>query len=75
LRRKDHVCPASGEHLATQEVEPDSLYWDSGWIPRPDFQEAVLTAAQQPRWVIDGNYSGAGDGLVRYSTEFHRSAP
>jgi len=26
---------------STQEVELDSLYRGSGWIPRPDFQEAV----------------------------------
>jgi hypothetical protein len=35
---------------------------------RPDFQQEVLAAARQPRWVIDGNYSGVRDVLWRRCT-------
>ena len=47
--------------LGTQHVELDALYWGPAWTPRPDFQPAVLAAAQRPRWVIDGNYSAVRD--------------
>ena len=35
--------------LASEHVELDSLYWGSGWTPRPDFIQNVLAVAQQPR--------------------------
>jgi putative acetyltransferase len=54
--------------LGTQEIELDALYWGPGWIPRPDFREAVLAAAQHARWVIDGNYSGVRDIVWRRCT-------
>ena len=47
--------------LATEHVELDSLYWGPEWTPRPDFIQNVLAIAQQPRWVIDGNYSAVRD--------------
>ena len=59
--------------LDTQCIELDSLYWGPKWTLRPDFQHEVLAAVQQPRWVIDGNYSGVRDivwrrcmGLARF---------
>jgi len=55
--------------LGTHCVELDSLYWGPGWTRRPDFQQEVLAAAQQRRWVIDGNYSGVRDIVWRRSTE------
>lgn len=55
-------------NLGTRAIELDSLYWGPGWTPRSDFGEAVLAAAQQPRWVIDGNYSGVRDVVWRRST-------
>jgi adenylate kinase family enzyme len=54
--------------LGTHCFELDSLYWAPGWTRRPDFQQEVLAAAQQPRWVIDGNYSGARDIIWRRCT-------
>ena len=54
--------------LGTRAVELDSLYWGPGWTPRPDFREAVVAAAQQPRWVIDGNYSSVRDIVWRHCT-------
>jgi adenylate kinase family enzyme len=54
--------------LGTHRFELDSLYWGPGWKLRPDFQQEVLAAAQQPRWVIDGNYSGVRDIIWRRCT-------
>jgi energy-coupling factor transporter ATP-binding protein EcfA2 len=42
-------------------VELDALHWGPEWTVRPDFQQEVLAAVQQPRWVIDGNYSSVRD--------------
>ena len=47
--------------LGSQCVELDSLYWRPEWTPRPDFEQDVLAAARQARWVIDGNYSRVRD--------------
>lgn len=55
-------------NLGTQYVELDSLYWGPGWTPRPEFEQDVLAAARQPRWVIDGNYSRVRDIIWRRST-------
>jgi len=43
--------------LGTPCFELDSLYWGPQWTPRSDFEEVVRIAVQQPRWIIDGNYS------------------
>jgi adenylate kinase family enzyme len=55
-------------NFGTHCVELDSLYWGPGWTPRPEFEHDVLTAARQPRWVIDGNYSRVRDTIWRRST-------
>jgi hypothetical protein len=39
----------------------EDLYWRPKWTSWPDFDQEALTAAHQPRWVIDGNYSGVRD--------------
>ena len=54
--------------LGTQHFELDSLYWGPEWTPRLDFRQEVLAAAQQPRWVIDGNYSAVRDIIWRRCT-------
>jgi adenylate kinase family enzyme len=54
--------------LGTQGIELDSLYWGSGWTPRPDFEQNVLATVRQPRWVIDGNYSRVRHVIWRRST-------
>ena len=54
--------------LDTQHIELDALYWGPAWTPRPDFQREALAAAQQPRWVIDGNYSAVRDVIWRRCT-------
>lgn len=57
-----------GSILGTRYVELDSLYWGPEWAPRPDFEQEVLAAARQPRWVIDGNYSAVRDIIWRRCT-------
>ena len=54
--------------LGARHVELDSLYWGPRWTRRPDFEQEVRAAAQQPRWVIDGNYSGVRDIIWRRCT-------
>ncbi|HEX4993862.1 MAG TPA: adenylate kinase [Methylomirabilota bacterium] len=54
--------------LASEHVELDSIYWGPAWTPRPDFIQTVLAIAQQPRWVIDGNYSAVRDIIWRRSS-------
>lgn len=54
--------------LGTQCFELDSLHWGPDWTPRPDFRQAVVAVAEQPRWVIDGNYSGVRDIIWRRCT-------
>ena len=49
-------------------VELDALYWGADWTPRPSFEQEVRVAVQQPRWVIDGNYSGVRDTILRRAT-------
>ena len=48
--------------------ELDSLYWGPGFTVRPEFQQEVLAAAAQSRWVMDGNYSRVRDIIWRRST-------
>ena len=54
--------------LGTQHVELDALYWGAGSTPQPDFQQKVLATADQPRWVMDGNYSAVRDIIWRRCT-------
>lgn len=54
--------------LDTPYLELDTLYWGPKWVPRPEFQQEALAATQQPRWVIDGNYSGVRDIIWRRCT-------
>lgn len=54
--------------LGTAHIELDALYWGPEWTARREFRQDVLTAAQQPRWVIDGNYSAVRDLIWRRCT-------
>jgi len=54
--------------LGSEHVELDSVYWGPEWTPRPDFIQTVLGIAQEPRWVIDGNYSAVRDIIWRRSS-------
>ena len=54
--------------LGSEHVELDSVYWGPEWTPRLDFIQTVLGIAQEPRWVIDGNYSAVRDIIWRRSS-------
>ena len=55
-------------HLGTRYVELDSLYWGHQWTPRADFQQQVRLVADEPSWVMDGNYSSVRDMIWRRAT-------
>jgi len=54
--------------LGTPHVELDSLHWGPEWTPHADFPSRVLEAVEQPRWVIEGNYSSVRDLVWRRCT-------
>jgi adenylate kinase family enzyme len=45
----------------------DAIYWQPGWRPSaPDSFETTMTqAANQPSWIMDGNYLTRGAGELR----------
>src|SRR5262245_14416418 len=43
--------------IGSPHTELDALHWGPDWTIRADFPERVRTAAAQPCWVMDGNYS------------------
>ncbi|WP_047257897.1 hypothetical protein [Chromobacterium subtsugae] len=49
----------------------DPLYWGPGWTPRPaeTFLQSVRHAADQPNWIISGNYSAARHLLWTRATD------
>jgi adenylate kinase family enzyme len=63
---KSTTAAAIARTLGIPCLELDSVHWLPGWQERDpeDFRRSVLRFAAQPRWVIDGNYSGRlGDRL------------
>ncbi|MEJ2409918.1 MAG: topology modulation protein [Novosphingobium sp.] len=61
-------CPGAGKSTAARKlaeitglplIHLDRHYWQSGWV-RPDrdlWHAKVAELADQPRWIMDGNYS------------------
>ena len=51
-------------------VSLDALYWKPGWVDsdHTEFDARVTAVAQQPRWIIDGNYTSSGAGELRRSS-------
>jgi adenylate kinase family enzyme len=49
-----------GEALDLPVVHLDALYWRAGWEPTPpdEWVRVVRRIAQEPSWVMDGNYGG-----------------
>jgi len=43
-------------------VHLDRLSWNPGWVATPGdvMAEKIIAAADQPLWIIDGNYFGTG---------------
>jgi adenylate kinase family enzyme len=48
-------------------VSLDALFWKPGWVEsdRAEFGRRVNEVMQQPRWIMDGNYTGSGAGELR----------
>ena len=48
-------------------VSIDALFWKPGWVEseREEFQRRMIEAVQQPRWIMDGNYTRHGAGELR----------
>lgn len=59
---KTTVARSVAQWLRVPHLELDSVYHQANWTPLPaaDFQSRVATFAQQPGWVIDGNYHEQG---------------
>lgn len=48
-------------------VSLDALYWQPGWRPADpfSFERRVTDAANEPTWIMDGNYLNQGAGALR----------
>jgi adenylate kinase family enzyme len=48
-------------------VSIDAIFWKPGWVASAtqEFQLRMLAATQQPRWIMDGNYTASGTGELR----------
>jgi adenylate kinase family enzyme len=48
-------------------VSIDAIYWQPGWRPSDPsaFETSMTRAANQPSWIMDGNYVAAGAGVLR----------
>ncbi len=57
---KSTTAAAIARTLDIPCLELDAVHWLPGWEERDaeEFRKIVLEFATQPRWVIDGNYSG-----------------
>ena len=55
------------DKLALPFVSLDRLYWQPGWRePNPnEFAARVAREAEQPAWVMDGNYLAHGASVLR----------
>ena len=40
-------------------VHLDKLFWHPGWVEsaKDEIDEKIMTAMEEPRWIIDGNYN------------------
>jgi adenylate kinase family enzyme len=48
-------------------VSVDAIYWKPGWRPSDakSFETSMTQIANQPSWIIDGNYLTRGAGALR----------
>ncbi|MGY3445449.1 MULTISPECIES: P-loop NTPase family protein [unclassified Bradyrhizobium] len=48
-------------------VSIDALFWKPGWIEsdKNEFEQRMIAAAREPRWIMDGNYTRYGAGELR----------
>jgi len=69
---KSTLARQLGERLDLPVVHMDTLSWQPGWVetPKDELEQAILIAAAQPKWVIEGNYQkwGLDERLARADT-------
>ena len=48
-----------GEETGLPVIHLDRIWWKPGWVEssREEFDAKLLAEMEQPRWIIDGNYS------------------
>ncbi|QPF81764.1 DNA topology modulation protein [Bradyrhizobium genosp. L] len=48
-------------------VSIDALFWKPGWVEsdRDEFRQRMIEVTEQPRWIMDGNYTRHGAGELR----------
>ena len=58
---KSTMATRLGEITGLPVVHLDRLSWNPGWVATPDdiMKQKVEEAADQPAWIIDGNYSAS----------------
>ena len=64
---KSTFARALADKLGVPFVSIDQIFWQPGWIaPRPEEFAAKMTReAENPAWVMDGNYTRNGAGELR----------
>lgn len=60
---KSTMAARLGEIIGLPVVHLDRLSWNPGWVATPAelMAEKVRAAADEPHWVIDGNYTATRD--------------
>ena len=66
---KTTVARELAARLDVPHVELDAIFHQPGWqeLATPEFRRRVGQLAQQPAWVIDGNYSAVRDLVWRHA--------
>ena len=56
---KTTLSRALGEKLGLPVVHLDQLWWTGNWetVTREEFDARLQSVLEEPRWIIDGNYS------------------
>jgi adenylate kinase family enzyme len=59
---KTRLALALAERTGLPVVHLDPLFWRPNWEPAPieEARAAVAAAAEEPRWIMDGNFLGLG---------------
>lgn len=60
---KSALATALSEKLGLPVIHMDRIFWQPGWQPRHrgDVARLAMAAAEQPDWIIDGNYASTWD--------------
>lgn len=60
---KSTLSRLMGDRLDLPVIHLDTHYWNAGWTPTPEplWRDRVSALVAQPRWIMDGNFSGTFD--------------